>query len=151
MRAVDALLPVFCLLLLVAPGCGTLRVYDGPRLEAARVALLKPATSTHAHIVIESVNGRALGPFRDRAEVLPGGLDITAVVILTHGERTISHRHHFSFTAKAAQTYTLSADWFLYGPRIRVANDTGDYVAQAVSRPDKPPHVSSRPSPVIIV
>lgn len=144
------MLPVFCLLLLVAPGCGTLRAYDGPRLEPKRRAVLKPETSTHAHVVIEAVNGRGLGLLQDRAEVPPGELDVTAVVILTNGERTISHRHHFSFTAEAGQTYTLSADWFLYGPRIRVSDDTGDYVASAVTRPDKLPHVSSRPSPVVI-
>jgi hypothetical protein len=143
MRGADVLLPLSCLLLAVAGGCATLRTYDGPRLGPTEVAVLKPATSTHAHVVLEEINGRELGLLQDRAEVLPGPLDIVAVVILTHGERTIARRHEFAFTAEAGETYTLSADWFLYGPRIRVADENGDYVAQAVTRPDLP-HVGAR-------
>ena len=137
------------LVALCALGCGTLQAYPGPRRAPVEVALLKPAASNSAHVVLDAVNGHELGLLQDRVEVLPGVAHVRATVILEHGPRKITRSHEFSFEAKPGGEYTLSADWFLYGPRIRVADAQGIYVAEAVTRPDQLPHVSGRSSEVI--
>lgn len=133
------------LLALCALGCGTLQAYPGPGRVRTEVALVSPAASNASHVVLDAVNGRELTWLQDRVEVLPGTVQVRATVILVHGPRKITRTHEFDFEAEPGGTYTLAADWFLYGPRIRVADRHGVYIAEAVTRPGRLPQVSGRP------
>ncbi len=130
---------------LLVSGCGTLQAYPGPKRARADVALLEPARTRSVHVLIETVNGYALGRFRDRIEILPGQQHVTANLVFEHPERTVTARRSLSFEARAARAYTLHADWFLYGPRLRIEDDLGTVVAEQVTPAGEPPSVGSGP------
>jgi len=116
-------------------GCATLKTYPGDRLDRSEVAVVKPGVESEVHVVIESINGRSLGPLRDRAEVLPGRHVVDVLVILQGRSRTITRPMRFTLKAEAGREYTLRGDWFMYGPRIKIRDSEGELVAEAVTPP----------------
>ena len=131
-RALQLVASCLCVAL---SGCGTLKAYPGPRSEANSVALLKPALALSSHVVLEEVNGESVRFWQDRAEVKPGLQRVQALAVLTQAYRTVMRRHVLEFEAAAGHEYTLSADWYLYGPRIRVFDREGKLVAEALAPP----------------
>lgn len=118
-------------------GCGTLRTYPGPRLAAERVARIAPGPSDFAMVVIDSVNGLPLNLLQDRAEVLPGPQSLTTTIILDYAGRAYTAHQEVEFAAEPGREYTLQADWFLYGPRIRVEDERGELVGQSLTPPKR--------------
>ena len=126
---------LLCCSLLALAACGTLKAYPGPQHSASSVALLKPELALGSHVVLQEVNGVSVHFWQDRAEVEPGPLQIRVMAVLTHSYRTLARRHELEFDAIAGNEYTFRADWFLYGPRIRVFDRDGQLVVEALEPP----------------
>lgn len=145
-------LRLWLLLLLILCGvsaCGTLRTYPGPARSPENVARIRPAAVEGALVVIEAVNGKRLGPFRDRVEVLPGPQSLLAVVVIESGPRAYTAEQQLDFDAEAGREYRLVADWFLYGPRLRVEDERGEVVSESLTPPRREPSVTlRRPLPI---
>ena len=120
----------------LAGACMTERTYEGASRPAHRVALLRPDVLPARQIQIDSIDGRALGALSDRAELLPGRHEIEATVSLQIGDRRVNGQHTLTFDAVAGHSYVVGADFYLYGPRIWIEDesDADRVVAQAVTR-----------------
>lgn len=126
-------------------GCATLQAYSGAPRADSEVALLVPATSSAAHLLIERVNGRRVGLFQDRVEVLPGEHVVLASVVVEHAMRSVVGTHRLRFVAEPGHHYELRGDWHMYGPRIWIQDlASGARVAEAVTRPPRLPPVGAR-------
>ena len=134
---------MFCALLGLA-GCGTLDAHsDGSgALEAS--ALVRPGRQQHARVVLNRLNGRELGLFDESARVAPGPLRVEVLAVFERaGRRRVSHEV-VQFEALAGHDYTVRADWYVHGPRLRVTDGDGQIVAESVKNVEKPPEVGAR-------
>ena len=135
------------LALVAAPGCGTLDAYPGPKRAPSELASIRPAVLPDRHIMIDAVDERELGSLQDRARLLPGVREIVASVVIQprpqrldgrplKATRAVIGQHRLRFEAKAGHSYVVCADYYLYGPRIWIEDETdaGRIVAQAVTR-----------------
>jgi hypothetical protein len=140
-----SLLPLILVAAGLAVGCGSLRAYPGPALAGAEVATLRPALDWEAEIRIDEVDGRPLGWWRSRAELLPGEHMVQATVIMRDtGGRGAAATHELELAAEAGHAYEVHGDYHLYGPRIWIYDRTGAAtVAVAEVRPARLPPVAA--------
>jgi hypothetical protein len=131
----------------LAVACGTLRTYPGPSRSESAVATLRPALDWHAEIRIDSVDGRPLGWWRSRAELLPGEHTVRATVFMRGvGGRGAVATHELQLKAQAGHDYEVHGDYHLYGPRIWIYDRTREVaVALAEVRPPRLPPVGAGP------
>ena len=115
-------------------GCGTLRSAAG--VDPAERAWLRPAIRLQHRVRIVEVDGRKLGPFRDRAELAPGSHEVVASANLATKGRRATGIHRLSFDARPGGEYRVYADWYAYGVRIWIEETaSGARVAIAETRP----------------
>jgi hypothetical protein len=134
--------------LLAAPllaGCTTLHAYPGAPREASQVASLRPAVMPAQLILLDAVDGEALGWLQDRAELLPGAHTARVTAVLRGRERELEFTHELAFTAEAGREYLVYAELGPYGPRTFILDDrSGRIVAESV---DAPARLSERTAP----
>ena len=136
-------LPMFCALLSLA-GCGTLDAYPGGPRDPDASALVQAGHHEHARVVLSRVNGRDLGLLDERARVAPGPQRVEVLVVFERAARRRVSHEVVEFEALAGHDYTVHADWYVHGPRLRVTDDRGQIVAEAVTRVRKLPDVGAR-------
>jgi hypothetical protein len=133
------------LLTLLAAACGTLRTYPGSALPDGQVAMLRPALDWEAEIRIDEIDGKPLGWWSSRAELLPGAHTIQATVIMRGMDRRRAvATHELQLAAEAGHEYEVHGDYHLYGPRIWIYDRTDEVaVALAEVRPPRLPPVAA--------
>ncbi len=130
-------LPVLLAGLLLA-SCATLRAYPGAPRPASQVACLRPALMPSRLILLDTVDGSALGWLHDRAELLPGEHVARVTVLLKGRERELAFTHELRFTAQPGRDYLVYAEVDAYGPRTFILDDlAGSMVAEAVGAPER--------------
>ncbi len=142
-------LPAIAYLLL--PGCGTMRAYPGPARASEQVASLEPARSRHWHVYILAVDGKPVGPLRDRVELLPGSHRISTALLMWAGTREIRDRRVLLLEAEAGRRYSLRAGWDHYGPSLRILETGSDSLvvdAPTLPRGKLPPVGAASPDTV---
>jgi hypothetical protein len=143
-----SLFPLILVAVGFAVGCGTLRAYPGPPLPGGQVATLQPALDWEAEIRIDEVDGRPLGWWRSRAELMPGEHTVQATVMMRGaGARGAVATHELQLAAQAGHAYEVHGDYHLYGPRVWIYDRTAAVtVTLAEVRPARlPPVAAGRP------
>jgi len=126
-------------------GCATFQAYDGPRLPRSETARLSPAVMPSRQILLQAIDGRALGLIHEHIEMRPGPHEVVAIVQLWGKGRRVAFEHRLRFSASAGARYMLYAEYDLYGPRTFILDEgDGRTVAETVTRPRSP--VVSSPS-----
>lgn len=95
----------FALLLLLAAGCGTTQIYDGPKKPLHEVAVLRTNAGEIAFVTtwIGQIDGKELVAAYSEFEVLPGRHSLR--VLLKAG--ILGASRNFSIDAKAGHTYRV--------------------------------------------
>jgi hypothetical protein len=89
-------------------------------------------------ILLDTIDGSALGWRYDRAEILPGEHVARVTVLLKGRERELEFTHELRFTAQAGRNYLVYAEVDAYGPRTFILDDlAGSMVAEAVGAPER--------------
>jgi hypothetical protein len=116
--------------------CSTQRAYDPDALAQRNTALIRPARHLARQVIIESVDGRPLGWFRDRVRVAPGPHEIRVTVVFSGGARDVRATHALRVDAHPGAEYAVSGEWAWYGPAAVLRDaDTRERIASAEPRP----------------
>jgi hypothetical protein len=128
--------PALLAFALASLACSTQRAYD-PRAFAERdTALIRPARHLAQRVIIESVDGRPLGWFRDRVRVAPGPHELRVTIVFTAGARDVTATHALRVDARPGAEYAVHGEWAWYGPAAVLRDaDTRERIASAEPRP----------------
>jgi hypothetical protein len=112
--------PALLALMVVCGGCGTVQLYDGPRLSASEVARISGDPSISAGLpvtaVLREVDDVALKVSQTTVEVLPGKHQLLVDCRIADADTKSTTRHSIDAEVSAGRHYKLVAE---AGPGLR--------------------------------
>jgi hypothetical protein len=109
-----SLRPALLALMVVCGGCGTLQLYDGPRLSASEVARISGDPSITAGLpviaVLREVDDVPLKVAQSTVEVLPGKHRLLVDCRIAEADTKSTTRHSIDAEVSAGRRYKLVAE-----------------------------------------